>query len=110
MPDSVEPQTWVPEACTLPTVEQPLRVAAFDVVLGRAVRAVEETGPAGVRLHLHRNPEGIGQVASLLVQEAECCDFFRFTLVVAADVLALDVMVPPAQAAVLAALSDRLRR
>jgi predicted metalloendopeptidase len=34
-----DPQAaWVPEACTLPSVEQPLRVAEFDEVFANAVR------------------------------------------------------------------------
>jgi hypothetical protein len=44
--------TWVPEACTLPTVEQPLRVAEFDDVFAVAVRAPERVGPDVLRLFL----------------------------------------------------------
>ena len=32
---------WVPQACTLPTAELPLRVAAFDRLFADAVRGVE---------------------------------------------------------------------
>jgi hypothetical protein len=31
---------WVPEACTLPTVEQPLRVAEFDDLFATALRGI----------------------------------------------------------------------
>ncbi|MEV4838269.1 hypothetical protein AB0K05_27425 [Nonomuraea sp. NPDC049486] len=42
-------QAWVPSACTLPTAEQPLRVAEFDALFADAVRAVarpDRTAPA----------------------------------------------------------------
>ncbi len=29
---------WVPDACTLPTVDQPLRVAEFDDLFARAAK------------------------------------------------------------------------
>ena len=34
-------QVWVTDACTLPTVERPLRLAEFDDLFATAVRAVE---------------------------------------------------------------------
>ncbi|MGW4959586.1 hypothetical protein ACWEPL_20370 [Nonomuraea sp. NPDC004186] len=35
-------QQWVPSACTLPTAEQPLRVAEFDVrVPGQHVKVLD---------------------------------------------------------------------
>ncbi|MBB6551859.1 hypothetical protein [Nonomuraea rubra] len=38
--------TWVgPSACTLPTVEQPLRVAEFDALFAGAVQGVAPPGP-----------------------------------------------------------------
>ncbi|MEV6153769.1 hypothetical protein AB0L53_25835 [Nonomuraea sp. NPDC052129] len=33
-------QQWVPSECTLPTAEQPLRVAEFDALFAEVVRAV----------------------------------------------------------------------
>ncbi|SOD73134.1 hypothetical protein SAMN05892883_2423 [Jatrophihabitans sp. GAS493] len=41
---------WLPSSCTLPTVEQPLRVAEFDALFVRALREVTRTGPTAVRL------------------------------------------------------------
>jgi hypothetical protein len=40
---------WVPEACTLPTVEQPLRRAEFDDLFTSDVRAVRRESPYQVR-------------------------------------------------------------
>lgn len=39
--DRVRTMTWVPQSCTLPTVEQPLRVAEFDALFATAVRSAE---------------------------------------------------------------------
>ncbi len=44
-------QSWVPDACTLPTVEQPLRLKEFDDLFRDAVSAVHHidatrSGPA----------------------------------------------------------------
>jgi hypothetical protein len=41
---------WVPAACTLPTAEQPLRVAEFDDLFATSVRAVDRVGPTVLRL------------------------------------------------------------
>ena len=43
----VRAMAWVPEACTLPTVEQPLRVAEFDELFATAVRPVERVDLTG---------------------------------------------------------------
>ena len=60
----------VPDACTLPTVDRPLRLAEFDDLFATAVRDVTAvtqtrarlrlTGAAGLEvlfvLHVHRHP------------------------------------------------------
>ena len=50
-------QAWVPEACTLPTVERPLRVAEFDYLFAHARRKQHRRSPTTLRwllLHLRR--------------------------------------------------------
>ena len=42
----------VPEACTLPTAEQPLRLAEFDALFTRAVRGGERLGTQHLRVSL----------------------------------------------------------
>lgn len=43
---------WVPAACTLPTPEQPLRVAEFDALFAASSRRVERLTPTHLRLTL----------------------------------------------------------
>ncbi|MFD6394998.1 hypothetical protein [Nocardia sp. NPDC060259] len=35
---------WVPDACTLPTVEQPIRVAEFDRFFAESVHGMGRAG------------------------------------------------------------------
>ncbi|HXT90786.1 MAG TPA: hypothetical protein VN714_16150 [Trebonia sp.] len=97
---------WVPQACTLPTAEQPLRVAEFDEVFARSVRGAERAGQTRLRLDL--DPGVAGRIAELTVAETGCCSFFTFTLTVAAGSLLLEVAVPPASTGVLDALAARV--
>jgi hypothetical protein len=98
---------WVPEACTLPTVEQPLRVAAFDRLFADVVRGVERTAADRLHLELRPEPEVAGRVAELAAAETRCCSFFTFVLTVTGGSAGLDIVVPAAQAAVLDALAER---
>ena len=98
---------WVPEACTLPTVEQPLRVAAFDRLFADAVRAVERTAADRLHLELRPEPEVAGRVAELAATETRCCSFFTFILTMTGGSAGLDVVVPTTQVAVLDALAQR---
>jgi len=101
--------SWVPEACTLPTVEQPLRATAFDDVFEQAVIAVDRVENHRVRLVLRPDPVVAARVADLMVRETDCCSFFGFTLSATGGALTLDVTVPPGQIPVLDALLDRAR-
>jgi hypothetical protein len=118
------PADWVPvETCTLPTAEQPLRVAEFDTLFAVSLRAVEHPAAAATRarLLLAGDADLPGRVQRLADAETACCSFFTFTLtplavdssadlsgdVDAAAVVALDVEVPAARADVLAALVER---
>jgi hypothetical protein len=107
MDRSNDPGTgWVPQACTLPTAEQPLRVAEFDAVFARSAPRTERAGPSRLRLDLE--PAAAGRIAELAVAETGCCSFFTFTLTVADGSLQLEVAVPPASAGVLDALAARV--
>ncbi|MBB2741828.1 UNVERIFIED_ORG: hypothetical protein FHR35_001648 [Microbispora rosea subsp. rosea] len=100
-------QGWAPSACTLPTAEQPLRVAEFDALFAEAVQAVRRPGRERLRLELVFSPEHAARAAELTARENGCCSFFSFTLTIADGGLALDVVVPPAQIEVLDALQAR---
>jgi hypothetical protein len=101
----------VPAACTLPTAEQPLRLAEFDALLATAVRGVETLGPTHARMRLTGAAGLEAQVRDLTARETECCSFFTFTITpepaVDGEAMVLDIEVPPAHADVLAALAQR---
>jgi hypothetical protein len=101
----------VPDACTLPTAERPLRLAEFDALFATAVRRVDSAGPTRARLRL-TGPAGLAaSVRDLTTRESGCCSFFAFTVTPepAADgeALILDVEVPARYADVLASLTRR---
>lgn len=102
-------ETWIPAACTLPTVERPMRVAEFDSLLGTAVRGVDRMEETRLRLELDPSPDIAGQAAQLAVRETGCCSFFTFTLTADGDGVRLDVTVPEGRVDVLDALAARAR-
>jgi hypothetical protein len=71
---------WVPDACTLPTVEQPLRWAEFDDLFAGDVIGVVRESPQRVCLQLRPAPEVAARAADLAVRETGCCLFFTFAL------------------------------
>lgn len=92
---------WVPDACTLPTEERPLRVAEFGNFLGSVTSS---SRPARTRLDLviPRRAEATGR--DLAEREAACCAFFDFEFESAGTDVVMHVSVPPEHAAVLDAL------
>jgi transglutaminase-like putative cysteine protease len=111
--------SWVAvEACTLPTAEQPLRVAEFDDLFAHALRAVEYPHATAeqARLVLRGDEALAGRVQRLADAETACCSFFTFSLTPldgdesGNTVLALDVGVPTDHSHVLAALVQRAER
>lgn len=100
-------ESWAPRSCTLPTAEQPLRVAEFDELFSRFVRRVERVEPGRVRLELEPAAEVAARAADLVVRETACCSFFTFTLTATGGALVLEISVPGGQVAVLDALTTR---
>ncbi|GAA3124103.1 hypothetical protein JOF29_008662 [Kribbella aluminosa] len=97
--------TWIPEACTLPTAEQPLRVAEFDQLFADHLRHADRVDAHTLVLTLA--PAARTPTADLIARESGCCSFFTFTLTGATT---LRITVPPAYTAVLDGLTDRLPR
>jgi hypothetical protein len=98
--------SWVPvEACTIPTADQPLRVAEFDDLFATALRDVERREPGWLRLRL--DPGSEERARDLVARETACCSFFTFDVHHESD-LVVDVRVPDARVDVLDALQARL--
>ena len=97
----------VPDACTLPTAEQPVRLAEFDELFATAVRSVEVLDPTHARMRLTGPAALAAQVRDLTTRETECCSFFTFTIAGDGEALVLDIEVPAAYAEVLASLAER---
>ncbi|WP_221321487.1 hypothetical protein [Actinoplanes sp. L3-i22] len=102
---TTEDETWVPEACTLPTAERPLRLAEFDDLFTTALRDQRRMSATALRWDLDPAAEALAR--DLTRRESGCCSFFTFTFHPGDGVLRLDIEVPAAQVAVLDALGAR---
>lgn len=100
--------TWVPESCTLPTVEQPLRVAEFDALFATAVGSTERLDPTRLRVHLPHGHETTARARDLVARETGCCSFFSFDVRPFATGTDLEILVPESQIAVLDAMQQRV--
>ncbi|TDD97126.1 hypothetical protein [Jiangella asiatica] len=94
----------VPEACTLPTAQRPLRVAEFRDLFAAHLRAATRTSPTTLRLELDGDPATAATTRDLTDRETTCCSFFTFTTTASAGALAVDVAVPAVHAEVLTGL------
>lgn len=109
MPDDVHPApAWVPDACTLPTAQQPFRLAEFDYLFATAVEQINRLGPTRLQLTLAGPPGLQDTVRDLAARENECCSFLAFTVAVSGpERLVFDIEVPDAYVEILDALTDR---
>ncbi|MEU3011691.1 hypothetical protein [Nocardia asteroides] len=98
---------WVPEACALPTVERPIRVAEFDRFFAEHVQGVRRPDPARLELVLGAASGSAGR--DLAARESSCCSFFTFDFDTAADLVVMRVGVPTAHIDVLDAFAHRVR-
>lgn len=94
-------------ACTLPTAEQPLRLALFDNLISRHLQQVHRADPARLVLALTGGPEVAAKAADLAARETLCCSFFTFDLRISERTLTLAITTSAAHADVLVALADR---
>jgi len=101
----------VPDACTLPAIERPLRLGEFDAMFAAVVRQVDLVAPTHTRMRLSGAAGLVAMVRDLTARESECCSFFAFTITPetaeAGEALILDIEVPAQYADVLAALARR---
>ncbi len=97
----------IPDACMLPTAEQPLRLVVLDALFTAAVRGVELAGSTHARIRL-TGPDGLeATVRDLAAWEMQCCSFFTYTVTPEDGGVLLDVKVPAQYADVLASLAGR---
>lgn len=89
-----------PEACTLPTVERPFRIAEFADLFAAADPVRESATRVTVMLPL----ESLELARDLAARETECCSFFTFTTVPKGDRTAMTIEVPAQYADVLTAM------
>jgi hypothetical protein len=106
---STDELAWVPEACSLPTVERPLRVAEFDALLTASLQAQERISRTRVRWFL--DPDAEPSARDLTARETSCCSFFTFAISPvmpeSGGLLQVDVSVPEQYSDVLDALQQR---
>jgi hypothetical protein len=102
---TTDDEAWVPEACTLPTAQRPLRLAEFDDLFATAVCGRQRLSPTRLRLRLDAAAEA--RARDLTERETQCCSFFTFTFTADDGFVRLDVEVPAAHVEVLDALSER---
>ncbi|MFP5219856.1 MAG: hypothetical protein ACLGIG_08975 [Actinomycetes bacterium] len=107
--DADERHPWVPgDACTLPTAQQPLRLAEFDALFADHLVGVERLDAQRVSLRLEGGGPVRADAQDLANRETSCCSFFAFDVrPVGADSVQMDITVPPERAAVLDALVAR---
>ncbi|WP_030154489.1 hypothetical protein [Glycomyces sp. NRRL B-16210] len=97
---------WAPPACTLPTAEQPLRIAAFAALFAKSLRALERTAPTRLRLTLAAPARA--EAVRLTEAESSCCSFFEFAIgEPEGGLVRLEVVVPAAHVEVLDALAEQ---
>jgi len=95
------------DACTLPTAEQPLRIAEWDELFATAVTGSGRPAAEQAIFRLRPDAAVAARAADLTVRETQCCSFFTFGLIASGGGLDLTVKVPSAQTPVLDALLDQ---
>lgn len=98
-------ESWVPDACTLPTIEHPLRHREWEEFLANGLRTHIRISPT--RLRWTFDPRVEADARDLARRETECCSFFAFDFESTGGGLQVEVAVPPAYVPVLDALADQ---
>ncbi len=98
----------MPEACTLPTVARPVRVAEFDQLFAAALLGSRRPSPT--RLELVLDPGAEARARDLATRETSCCSFFAFDFAQAREGLVMGVGVPSSSVDVLDAFAARAPR
>ena len=107
MSHKVMADDWSSEACTLPTVDQPLRRAEFDDLFRQHVVTAVRTTTQALRLELRDGQEVAARAALLAVKETGCCSFFTFDLHISEGKAAMVISTDPAHGDIITALAER---
>lgn len=94
------------EACTLPSVQRPLRLAEFDELFASSARSVVR-GDLEVQIRLTGGDGLLESARDLAERETACCSFFTFLLDGADDDFLMSISVPPERREILDALARR---
>ena len=105
-PPTVDEEDWVAGSCTLPTVEQPPRLAEFDDFFRSSLRRSTRTSSTRLDLVISRESEATSR--DLANRESNCCSFFGFTFEHVQDGVAMGIGVPDDHIDVLDALQARI--
>jgi hypothetical protein len=94
------------QACTLPTAEQPLRMAEFDEFFQTAVQRWTRPRATALDLVIPQKIESFAR--DLAEREASCCSFFRFDFEPTAQGLVMRIGVSESHVEVLDALQAQV--
>lgn len=103
---SAETAGWVPDSCSLPTVDRPLRVSEFDGLFGQSV--LRSVRVSATRLDLVLAADAETAARDLAAREVGCCSFFRFDFDTAGSDVVMSIGVPQSHTDVLDALAQRV--
>ncbi|MCA2207557.1 hypothetical protein [Nocardia rosealba] len=96
---------WVSPACTLPTAEQPIRVAEFDQLFHSSARTIRRRDRTRLDVALDPGAEAVAR--ELAGRESRCCSFFTFDFAAEEEGLMMGVGVPANHVDVLDAFASR---
>lgn len=97
---------WVPDSCTLPIANRPMRLAEFDAFFADAVQDTDRPARTRLDLLIDTNAESRGR--DLAARETGCCSFFTFTFEPAEHCVVMHIDVSAADAGVLDAVASRV--
>lgn len=97
---------WVPESCSLPTAQRPLRVAEFDRLFAGSL--LRSTRVSATRLDLVLAADAEAVARDLAERESGCCSFFGFEFDSGGADVVMRISVPESRTEVLAALAARV--
>lgn len=98
----------IPASCSLPTSEQPLRVAEFDRLFAESLRRFTRVNATALDLVLASEAETAAR--ELAERETRCCSFFDFQFASTGPEVVMSIAVPESHTDVLDAMTDRIHR